>query len=194
MKYIFRSFIYLAAIMLVACTGVGSLEPMLKNLNSHTPYLITSVELVDKRLDIVEIQNIDTPNSFFRGNNMAGALNSKLTTVLENKIKTVLEQESNPNGVEVTAFIGIKEARKTYFSYFWTEVEKVEVELELQALNRFGELVSTSEGACMMSTPVWNASAESINNKMISAFDCAVKNALYTLSVNSVGTQEQINE
>jgi hypothetical protein len=190
MKYIFRSFISLTAIMLVACTGVGSLEPMLKELNSHTPYLIMSVELADKRLDVVDIQNIDTPNSFFRGNDMAGVLNSKVTTALESKIKAVLEQESNPNGVEVTAIIGITEARKTYYNYFWSEVEKVGVELELQILNRAGELISKSEGTCMMSTPVWNASAESINNKMISAFDCAVRNALYTLSANSTSTKE----
>lgn len=176
--------------MLTSCTGVGSLEPMVKQLNSHTPYLITSIEFIDERLDIVDIQNIDTPNSFFAGNDMAGALNSKLTTVLESKIKAVLEQESNPNGVEVTAIIGIKEARKTYYKYFWAEVEKVEVELELQTLNRSGELTSKSKGACMMSSPVWNASAESINNKMFFAFDCAVRNALYTFSANSTSATE----
>lgn len=194
MKFMLRSFIIFLAIMLTACTGVGTLEPINKNISSNTPYFIESVEVIDVRSDIVDIQNIDTPNSFFRGNDMASALNSKLTSILKSRIKSLVKEGSNPNGLEVEILIDIKKARKTYYSYFWSEFEKVEVELDMQAIDRSGAIFSKSEGSCMMSMPVWNASAESINNKIYAAFDCAISNALYAFSHNDAAIQDKINE
>ncbi|NVK37957.1 MAG: hypothetical protein HWE18_08540 [Gammaproteobacteria bacterium] len=181
MKYIFRPLILLLAIMLSACSGVGSLQPIIKDHSNYAPYSITEIEIIDNRKDVVDIQNIDTPNSFFRGNYMASALNSKLSDEIRGNVQALLMNEHNPNGVEVNLTVGVREARKTYYSYFWSEVEKVEVALDLKATGLSSDYLLETEGVCMMSEPTLNADTESINKKMLSAFDCAIHNALHNL-------------
>lgn len=176
--------------MLTACTTVGSLDPILSASKTSLPYSISSVDIIDSRQDVVDIQNIDTPNAFFRGLGMASALNSKFTDELTAEVKTIIKLESNPSGEKVEALVKIKEARKTYYSYFWSEVEKVEAVVELHFLDSSRTLISKSLGNCMLSDPVSNASAESMNKKMESAIDCAVRNALYSVNDNSVNVQE----